>query len=94
MSQICCLAAQPGPYLTTRGRARSLSHCPRKCSRHLETSYSEAWVWQANLLMDRSCQGVRICFTVEDIPFMVCRNKEWNESLEDDALGERAVKEP
>ena len=42
--------------------------------------------------MDRSCQGVRICFTVEDIPFLVCRNKEWNESLEDDALGERAVK--
>ena len=23
----------------------SLSHCPRKCSRHLET-YSEAWVWK------------------------------------------------
>ena len=23
----------------------SLSHCPRKCSRHLET-YSEAWVWR------------------------------------------------
>ena len=54
----------------------SLSHCPRRCSRHLETSYSEAWVWQADLLMVRSCQGVRICFTVEDIPFMVCRNKE------------------
>ena len=29
-----------------------------------------------------------------NIPFMVCRNKEWDESLEDAALEERAVKKP